>query len=78
MIPTLLLIGLVIGILPRWLPISGVLATAIAWTVLFARDDLLTGPIEAAFVFIWGLANLAAGAFLSWLVKRFIADVVEK
>lgn len=78
MIPVLLVMGFLIGLLPRWLPITGVLAGAIAWTTLFASDDLLTGITDTVFVFIWGLANLAAGTFLAWLLKRFIAETANR
>lgn len=73
MIPILLMTGIVIGLLPGRLPIPGVLVAAIIWTVLFARDDLLTGPLDTAFVFAWGIVNLAAGAFIAWLIKRLIS-----
>lgn len=76
MIPTLLLAGLPIGLLPRWWPVVGVLIAGIGWTILFAVDDLLSGPVDAIFVFAFGVANLAGGAFIAWLVKRLIVVAI--
>lgn len=77
MIPLLFIAGLVIGLLPRWLPIAGVVLAAIAWTLFWGDDDLLQTPTDAAFVFAWGLASLAVGALIARTAKRLIATDIQ-
>lgn len=73
MIPILVVAGLIIGFLPRRWPIVGVVAIGIGGTLLFASDDLLSGPLDAFAVFAIGAINAAAGAFVAWLIKRLIS-----
>ncbi|HWV34794.1 MAG TPA: hypothetical protein VNZ55_04125 [Thermomicrobiales bacterium] len=77
MIPTLLLGGLLIGLLPRWWPIVGIIIAATIWTILFALDDLLASPVDTVFVFVLGAVNLTASAFVTWLVKQFARAVLQ-
>lgn len=72
MIPILLLVGLVVGILPGWWRIAGVVAVGVASVLLFANDDLLRHPIDGVAVFGLAVVNTAAGAFITWLLKRLI------
>lgn len=74
MIPILVLAGGVLGLLPRWWPIAAVLLATVAWTFLWADDDLLQSTTDAIFIFVWGLINIGAGAFIAWLAKRFIIN----
>lgn len=76
MIPTTLIVGAVMGLLPgRW-PVIGVLASGVAWMVLLFSTSVLHGPAEAAGAFLLGAANAGVAALVVWSVKRAITIAI--
>lgn len=78
MIPIILIVGALIGCLPRWWPLVGIIAIGIIGVLLFASDDLLNSPIDAAGVFLLGGASTAAGTCITWLLKRLFVSLAAE
>lgn len=75
MIPTLILAGIVLGLLPQPWSIAGVVGVAAAWTLLlaFSRPG---GPIDAASM-VGDFALAAVNAAIAVFVTRRIVRLVQ-
>lgn len=75
MIPTLLLAGLVVGMLPAKWALVGVVVLGLGWGVLLFSSGTVTGVDGTFWAALLGLANAVVGASISQSVRlgaRFV------
>lgn len=76
MIPTTLIVGAVMGLLPgRW-PVIGVLASGVAWMVLLFSTSVRGPEQECPGRFRWSVQNAGVAALVVWSVKRAITIAI--
>ena len=80
MIPTMIVLGLVIGLLPRpWYGITAVLA-GISWVVLLGSMGTIaiSDVSEVLSTFLFGLVNVLVGVAITRAVRLLIRSTVRE
>lgn len=80
MIPTIILVGLALGLLPRRWQVVGVVVASVAWAVRLVIDGVIAagdgGNVLGAMIF--ALVNVIAGLVVMRAVVPVVRNVIDE